>query len=180
MRAEWVEPDVFELLLTAMMPENRLALQVSLATGLRIGDVLALRTDKMKRRQTVREQKTGKSRRVYWPKELYDSMMAQAGRVFVFEGRLSIYKSRTRDAVYKDLRRVARLYRVDGRAVGVHLSPHSARKLYAVQAYKRSGSLPYVKELLNHDDEAVTVLYAMADQLTAAQHRGRKKKKKAG
>lgn len=46
------------------------------------------------------------------------------------------------------------------------LSPHSARKIYAVTEYRRTGSLQRVKELLNHSDEAVTMLYAMADELT--------------
>ncbi|WP_195983438.1 hypothetical protein [Clostridium sp. D33t1_170424_F3] len=36
---------------------------------------------------------------------------------------------------------------------------------FSVSAYRQTGSLQRVKELLNHDDEAVTMLYAMADQL---------------
>ena len=48
----------------------------------------------------------------------------------------------------------------------------SARKLYAVSEYRRTGSIERVKELLNHEDEAVTILYAMADQL---ERRRRKK-----
>ena len=41
MRAEWAPKETLELLLTAMMPANRLAIRASMATGLRIGDVLA-------------------------------------------------------------------------------------------------------------------------------------------
>ena len=37
--------------------------------------------------------------------------------------------------------------------------------LNAVSEYRRTGSIERVKELLNHEDEAVTILYAMADQL---------------
>ena len=35
-RTDYIDPQVFELLLTALMPANRLALQLSLATGLRL------------------------------------------------------------------------------------------------------------------------------------------------
>ena len=63
-RADYINPRVFELLLTALMPANRLALQLSLATGLRISDCLALRTDVLKRsnRPTITEKKTHKHR----------------------------------------------------------------------------------------------------------------------
>ena len=71
-RTDYINPQVFELLLTALMPANRLALQLSLATGLRISDCLALRTDVLKRsnRPTITEKKTHKHRRVYIPQEL--------------------------------------------------------------------------------------------------------------
>ena len=75
--------------------------------------------------------------------------------------------------MYKDLRRVATLYRVDGKKLIEHISPHSARKVYAVEAYQKTRSLRKVQELLNHEDEAVTMLYALADVLTARNHGGK-------
>lgn len=174
MRAEWAPRETLELLLTAMMPANRLALRASLATGLRIGDVLAFRTDQVRaQRWTVKEQKTGKCRRVYLPTRLCEDILRQAGRIWAFEGRSDPRKHRTRDAVYKDIRRVASLYRVDGKKLVEHLSPHSARKIYAVEAYQRTGSLKRVQQLLGHSDEAVTYLYAMADVLTEREHKGK-------
>ena len=44
MRSEWVEDDTMRLILAAMMPANALAVECSLYTGLRIDDVLALKT----------------------------------------------------------------------------------------------------------------------------------------
>lgn len=145
------------------MPPNRLALRVSLATGLRIGDVLSLMRVRLAPRMTVKEQKTGKSRRVYIPAALLEEMQAQAGRYWVFEGRTDPRKHRTRQAVYKDLARAAKLFRLPS---WQHISPHSARKVFAVREYHKDGDLKRVQQLLNHDSEAVTVLYAMADQLT--------------
>lgn len=173
MRAGWVRPDAFRLILTALMPENRLALEVSMATGLRIGDVLSLRTSQILRgqRTTVREEKTGKSRRVWFPKPLWERMVANAGWRWVFEGRTDRRKHRTRQAVFKDLRRVAALYRVDGARLRAHVSPHTARKVYAVAEYQRTGSLEHVRRLLNHENEATTMLYALADELERREHR---------
>ena len=113
MRAEWIPGDVMRTLLAAMMPANALALEVSMATGLRIGDVLAItRQQAARQRFTVTEEKTGKHRRVYLPRKLSERLFEQAGRFFAFEGRNDPKKHRTRAAVYKDLRRVARLYRL--------------------------------------------------------------------
>lgn len=175
MRTGYVEPDVFKLLLTALMPANRLALEVSLTTGLRIADVLHLKTADLVRtaRPTITERKTGKRRRVYFPRALRDALLLQAGRFFIFEGRYDERRSRTRQAVFKDLKRVARLYRIDGEKIRANIAPHTARKIYAVQDYRAHGSLERVRRLLNHGDEAVTVLYALADRLERKQRRSR-------
>ena len=168
MSAGFIEAHEFEHLLAALTPPNRLACEVSACTGLRISDVLNLRSERLRERFSVRELKTGKVKRVRLPKVLLDRLLSQAGRIYVFENRLDYRKPRTRQAVYKDLRRAAKLFRVKE----THISPHSARKIYAVSEYRRTGSIERVKELLNHEDEAVTMLYAMADQLE--QRRGKK------
>lgn len=168
MRTDYIAPDVFQLLLTALMPENRRALQLSLATGLRIGDCLRMRTVDVEKSQrpTITEQKTGKKRRVYIPAALRVELLKNAGQRYLFPGRLNPNRPRTRAAVYKDLKRVAKLYRLDGRKIAENIAPHSARKIYAVQDYHAHHSLQRVQRLLNHSNEAVTMLYAMADQLS--------------
>lgn len=174
-RTGYVEPEVFRLLLTALMPANRLALEVSMATGLRIADVLHLKTEALVRtaRPTITERKTGKRRRVYFPRALRDTLLRQAGRYYVFEGRYDERRPRTRQAVFKDIKRVARMYRVDGEKIRANVAPHTARKIYAVQDYRAHGSLERVRRLLNHSDEAVTALYALADRLERKQRRSR-------
>ena len=175
MRTGYVEPDVFKLLLTALMPANRLALEVSMTTGPRIADVLHLKTADLVRtaRPTITERKTGKRRRVYFPRALRDALLLQAGRFYIFEGRYDERRPRTRQAVFKDLKRVARMYRVDGEKIRANVAPHTARKIYAVQDYRAHGSLERVRRLLNHSDEAVTALYALADRLERKQRRSR-------
>lgn len=161
MRSEYAPKGEIAHVLAALQPQNRLACEVSLNTGLRINDVLAIKTAQVQKgRFTVREEKTGKTRLVYLPKELQARALACAGQHFVFEGRLNGKKHRTRQAVFKDLRRAATLF-----GIKKHLSPHSLRKVFAVEEYKKYGNLARVKRLLNHSDEAVTLLYAMADRI---------------
>lgn len=149
-------------LLAALMPANRLALEVSLRYGMRIGDVLALKTqDVEKGNFTYVEEKTGKRRRVHFSPDFATELLRQSGRVYVFQGRNNWRRHRTRQAVYKDIRRIGKAYRLKG------VSPHTARKCYAVERYKRYGhDIKRVQRLLNHSSEAVTMLYALADELT--------------
>lgn len=170
-RSDYINIDSFNHILSALMPENRLALLVSLSTGLRIDDVLHLKSEKLlKERFTVKEMKTGKTKRVRLPKALRDELLKRSGRFYVFENRLDPKKPRTRQAVFKDLKRACELFRVKG----VNLSPHSARKIYSVEQFGRLGSVKKVQELLNHSNEAVTMLYAMSDELTAQHTKGKK------
>lgn len=164
MRTDYINRQEMSHLLAALTPHNRLALEISLATGLRISDVLGIKTEAVRQGQrfTVRELKTGKTRRVSLPVELHARAVAIAGRAFVFEHRLDWRKPRTRQAVFKDLKRIAKMFRIKE-----NVAPHSARKIYAVEALRRTGELKRVQTLLNHSDEAVTALYAMSDTLTA-------------
>ena len=171
-RADYIHEEAFGHILSALIPENRLALIVSLTTGMRIDDVLSLRRkDVIKQRFTIHEMKTGKARRVSISKELQDELLYIAGRFYVFEHRTDPKKHRTRQAVYKDLKRACKLFRIND---SLQISPHSARKIYAVGAYKRTAKIETVQRLLNHSNEPVTMIYAMADVKTAEHTRGQK------
>lgn len=165
MRSEWIDGDTMALVLAAMMPGNALAIECSIATGLRIDDVLALKTDTVRRtaRPYVRDSKTGKTHRIYLPVELRTRMLAQAGRVYIWEHRTDWTRHKTRQAVYKDMRAAAAVFERNGR-LGAHISPHSARKCAAVRAY-HAGGLDAAAQLLNHDPDhpLVTLAYALAD-----------------
>lgn len=167
LRAEYISPDMMEHVLAALMPPNALALRVSMATGLRISDVLELKTADVERgRFTVREGKTGKTRRVRLPVALQVEVLKQSGHVYAFPARSDGRKHRTRQAVYKDIRRAATAFRLKE-----HVSPHSARKMFAVASLKKYGDLKRVQQLLNHESEAVTLIYALADELTRRNHK---------
>lgn len=175
MRADWASDVQIALVLAAMRPENALAIEVSDATGLRIDDVLSLRTDKILRtaRPYVTDRKTGKSHQIYIPADLRRRMLAQAGKVFIWPGRLRPHeRHRTRDAVYKDMERAVEVFRRSGKIEpDRHISPHTARKRAGVRAYSRGG-IDAVAKLLQHRSEAAyTAIYAYADHLPPSRKR---------
>lgn len=160
MKSEYIAPEMLEHILYALTPSNRLVCRVCLQTGLRVGDVLQLRSDALKKQFTITEQKTGKRRRVSLPAALLREMQQQAGAVYVFEGRKDPNKPRTRQAVYADLKRAAKAFRLKE-----NLTPHSLRKIYAVKLFNRSSDLEKVQHALNHEYESTTMLYAFSDKL---------------
>ena len=85
--------------------------------GWRVGDVLRLTTAQIERQRfTVREEKTGKTRRVWIPGKLQLRILGQAGRCYAFEGRLLVlaYRTVTRQAVWQDCARCARFFQHSG------------------------------------------------------------------
>lgn len=150
-------------ILAALMPTNALVVRVCMATGLRVSDVLELKTAQLKRRQTVRERKTGKTRRVQWPAQLYEQMEQQAGRLWVFESRTDPKKHRARQTVWKDVKRAESVFKRSGALARCqNLGTHTARKFAAVEAYHRGG-MDAAQRLLSHSDPLITRLYALSD-----------------
>lgn len=155
-----------EHVFAALTPANRLVCRVAVHTGLRVGDVLQIRTEKLGTQFWVTEQKTGKRRRVNLPKALVEDIKAQAGPEWAFPGTRSPGKPRTRQAVWADVKRAAKAFRMP-QNVGVH----SLRKRYAVEQLEHSrGNFERVRKLLNHRDMATTMIYAMSYQLYLAKY----------
>ena len=170
MTTAYIDKVALSHVLSALMPANALACRVSLETGLRIGDVLQLRPEQIKKQQfTIREMKTGKSRRVYLSKKLWLDLRAHSGDYWVFPGR-DPHKHRTRQAVWADVKRARVLFRMSE-----NVSPHSMRKIAAVDKFRRTGDLKKVQLFLNHENMAVTMLYAMADVLAKNSQKMKKK-----
>lgn len=181
MTSGYVDERTLYLLLHALMPENAFALLLMECTGMRIGDCLSLKREQFAN-ATVEgdfymlsyiEQKTGKQRLVAVHKDRWRALMDRPAKgEWLFPGR-DPRRHRTRQTVFKDLQRVCKLFRIDGERIKAHISPHSARKLYAVRLYREAmknnftDALEVVRMDLNHKDKSVTMLYAMADILTS-------------
>ncbi len=161
MTTEYLVWREMEHVLAALTPANRLVCRVCVATGLRVGDVVSLRSAALARQFWITEQKTGKRRRVNLTDELLSQLQAQAGPVWVFSSPKDPQKHRTRQAVWWDVKRAAKAFRLPQ-----NVAPHSLRKLYAVDLLNRcGGNLGRVQRALNHSDAATTMIYAMSWQL---------------
>lgn len=162
------------------MPENALVLRLMMDTGMRISDALEIpktalcsaATEGSMCEYTYTEQKTKKERTVRIPPDLMrDLQRTTAQSIWLFPGR-NPKQHRSRQAVWKDLNRTAKLWRVNGQKLRRTLGTHSARKIYAVKLYRESDRrgipdpLRYVQVDMNHKDTAVTFLYAMADVIS--------------
>lgn len=154
--------------LAALTPQNRLIARVCLHTGLRIGDVVQLETARLGLQFTVRESKTKKTRKVGLPRDLLNEILEQAGERWAFPGRDGS-KHKTRQAVWADVKRSAKAFRLPQ-----NVAPHSFRKVYAVGLLDRYGDIERVRRALNHSSLEVTMIYAMADRLLEAKRGGKR------
>lgn len=159
MRTDWIEHDDMKLVMRLLTPANALAAEVALRTGLRISDVLSIKKEQLEKgcRFTVREQKTKKSRRVYLGKDLRERLLRQSGNIYVFEHALDPARHRTRQAVFKDLKRAAKALRIDA-----NFAPHSMRKIYAVDYFRRYG-LAATQKILGHNYPSTTLIYLLSE-----------------
>lgn len=157
-----------EHVFAALTPANRLVCQVCVDTGLRVGDVVALHTEQLGPQFWITESKTKKRRRVNLRARLLAELRAQAGAVWVFEGCRDPSKHRTRQAVWYDVKRAAKAFRLPQ-----NVGPHSLRKVYAVEKLSQvKGDLKRLQRAMNHSDQATTLVYAMSLQLYQAKYGG--------
>lgn len=179
MRTDYIENDVLSVFLWALTRADKLICELCLQTGWRVDDVLALTVEQARHALTLKrasiqiiEKKTGKKSRKNIPRKLLVDCLEQAGEIYLFQGRDDYRKHRTRQAVYLDIKRTAKKFNIR-----LNLSPHSLRKNYAVYMYRNYG-LERTKRELNHDNELVTLLYALSDEISDKHAKGKKSKKK--
>lgn len=170
MKTEYLLNREVDNVLAALTPGNALVMRVALHTGLRVGDILSIKTDQLRPRFWVTERKTGKRRQVGLPEPLLSDIKNQAGPEWAFPGRMP-GSPRTRQAVWKDVKRAAKAMRLPQ-----NVGPHSARKVYAVELLHKYGDIERVRRALNHNSESVTLIYALADMQLESKSRRRRAK----
>lgn len=185
MTTDYIPKETLSRLLETLTPQNALALELCMGTGMRITDALGIPFQSMRDLTTQKqwpdrlyyhyvESKTKKEREVKVSLDWLSRAVLQHDprSPWLFGGR-DPQKHRTRQAVWKDLHRAAKLYRVNGQRLKARIGTHTARKVYAVDLYHKATSeglldpLEAVKADLNHADLAVTYIYALADVISA-------------
>lgn len=153
----YLPPGAWRGIYRVMQRPNANALRVSVETGMRIGDVLALTPIQITHPTfTYTAQKTGKEATVSLSLDLWRELVLGMGKHWVFPGR-DPRKHRTRQAVYRDVKKAAMTLGHQGQ-----VSPHSARKTFAVELRKAEG-VDAVQKALQHTDRHVTDIYAYSD-----------------
>lgn len=136
-----------EQLRRALSWRDGLACAIMADTGLRVSDVLAIRREQLAPSMTIREQKTGKLRVVRLSAATYDETLA--------------YLRTTESEMVIDCHR-STLWRAIAAAADAygwsHVSPHSLRKLFAVEYCARYGLAATQKEL-QHKNVETTLRY---------------------
>jgi integrase len=167
MRSKFIEKATVARLRTAIGSRGWLPLRTSLETGLRIGDVVALRDSNLTLRNKkpaiiATASKTGKTGVFPISPALYDLLKnaaarSRSGYLFPSYGKTGHL---TRQAAWARMKRAAQDLGIDPAGI----SPHSLRKNFAVALYHEHG-LSAVKNALQHSNDAVSRVYAYADTI---------------
>lgn len=144
---------------------NRLALRIMLNTGLRPGEVVALKRDHVdlnECRIVVREGKGAKDRTVWFNTGLRDRIGSYLDRddlpdsEYLFATRTGrpMDTSQLRKTVSKAVKRAGEVVSEPEK-----VSPHTFRHSYATELYRQTGNLRVVQENLGHQDIRTTQIY---------------------
>ena len=130
------------------------------ATGLRISDIVKLPKEILEKKEpTIREQKTKKSKRFYIPKKLRQELkeFSQNNKYYIFESSAENGHI-TRQAVWKHFKIVAKRLNIQ-----INIGTHTMRKNHAKDLQLSGKSYTYIKNKLNHDNLADTLLYLLEE-----------------
>ena len=130
-------------------------------SGLRSSDVSRLRKDNLNFNEKViviKEEKTDKVARIPMSSKLYDILEPYCRNLrrndYLFQSRIGNNKPLGRTMVFKILTALGRLIGLE------RLSPHSLRKTFGRNLYKRSNNnIGLVQKVLRHSTSAITLDY---------------------
>lgn len=161
MRSKYIETTELKKLRSVLAEEAWLPLWVSLETGLRIGDVVKLQKANL---QTdglhYKAQKTGKNGVAKISSELRKRLARIRGK-WLFPSPYKKGKHITRQCVWARIKAACEKAGLDSEGV----SPHSLRKVFAVELYREKG-FKAVQNALQHESAATTEIYSFADWST--------------
>lgn len=162
MKSKYIDDDEIEKLRVNLDLQAWLPLWLALETGLRVGDVVALRRSSVKADGVhYRAQKTKKCGIAPLSAELR-KQLPKKGK-WLFPSPYKNDKHITRQCVWARIKRAAKRAGVDPEGV----SPHTLRKVFAVELYREKG-FKAVQTALQHTNGATTEIYSFADYATGA------------
>lgn len=164
MKSDYMKPDNYGKLFVFMGYENTLVLRVSLETGMRIGDILKIKPEDIRGRTIhYTAEKTGKRGKAVITQDLANRLREVSGEFFVFPMRCNPQDHRRRQTVWKDVKRAVAALRAAGVISSENISPHSARKTFAVEDMERHG-IRHTQAALQHSNKFTTQIYTDSDK----------------
>lgn len=136
----------------------RLIYELGTATGLRVTDIVEMKKTALKIKEpTIKERKTGKSKRIYIPKKLRDQLIeySKKNKEYIFESH-SQTGHITRQAVWKHFKSKAKEIGIE-----INIGTHTMRKNKVYNLMEKGKDYKYIKNKLNHDNLADTLLYML-------------------
>lgn len=157
MKSRFIDESEIKKLRSVSREEAFLPLLLSLETGLRIGDVVALRVKDVKPDGVHYVAEKTKKSGVAQISQALRKRLPKRGK-WLFPSPYKNGKHITRQAVWARVK-------VAGKRAGVDLeglSPHAMRKAFAVELYRKKG-FKAVQEALQHNYASTTEIYTFAD-----------------
>lgn len=157
MKSRFLEKNEIRKIREATTDEAFLPLLLSLETGLRVGDVVALRVSNVKKDGVhFVAEKTGKSGVAPISADLR-RRLRKKGK-WLFPSPYKKGKHLTRQAVWSRIKSAGKRAGLDLEGV----SPHAMRKVFAVELYRQKG-FKAVQTALQHNYSSTTEIYTFSD-----------------
>lgn len=162
MRSDYIEEAGFWRLYAGLAEPYKLVCELMIETGLRVGDAVSLLVSDLENNAKI-EEKTDKVRHFYVSSHLRDKLLRNAKGPFVFPSTRSVTGHLARGSVARAMKRER-----SGKREKRRVSPHTCRKIYAVNLFRETGSLERVQHALQHENLATTILYCFSDKIAAS------------
>lgn len=134
-------------------PRAEVMIKVIANTGVRVSELIQLKTESLDIGYQDIVSKAHKQRRIYFPKNLVKDIRGKCGRVYICESRFGgPYTTRG----------VAELIKDQSKGSGVPrevLHPHSFRHFFAKMFLKSNNDITLLGDLLGHSDITTTAIY---------------------
>ena len=176
MKSDYVYPQEADDLIAGLPFEYRKIVLAAAETGFRIGDLCRARAveyNPTEKTIMLREQKTGKLRTAYVTPRLEQALLGTDGKGlerWAFQEYLFEHNGRKPMARSTVWRWVTRTWEQQHKGEHRNITPHSLRKMYAVNKRNHGATLADIQMDLNHERVETTLIYAFADLLHEAEN----------
>lgn len=141
------------------------ALRISDILQLTYGDVFDFQKQEWKKHIVIKEQKTGKTNRIYINKEvketleLYSNYTLHTAKDWLFKSQMSDTKPLSRYQAFRIVKAAASYAGLD-----TSISCHSLRKTFGYHAWKQGTPPALLMDIYNHSSYRITKHYLCIDQ----------------